>query len=139
VDPGGGVAACGQPLDAGVPVAADPGGLGVTWSLVSGPAGATMDGQGRLSWTPPVASVAPGAFVVRATNSAGSDQAPAVVTVECADGRTFNTCGCGAEGGAPLVALAALAGLKALARRRRDQPLPLPLPSRDAQDSSESS
>jgi len=136
VDPGGGVAACGNALDAGTPLAADPAGLGVTWSLVSGPADAGVDGQGRLVWTPPVTSTAPGAFVVRATNAAGWDQARVIVTVDCPDGRTLSTCSCGAGAGAPFAALVAL---HLLARRRRRQRLPLPLPSRAAQESSESS
>ena len=115
VDPGNGAATCGQGYDGGVPVASDPIGLGVTWTLENGPPGATMDGQGRLSWTPPPASTDPGHFTVRATSSAGSDVATATVTVEC-EGRTLKTCGCGAEGG--LSALAALFALGAWGRRR---------------------
>ncbi|HZN95822.1 MAG TPA: PKD domain-containing protein, partial [Myxococcales bacterium] len=119
IHPGGGTATCGKALEGEAPVVADPAGLGVTWSLAVASPGGAVDSEGRLSWTPPAASSAPGSFVLVATGAAGSDRQAISVPVECPDSRELGTTcgGCGAGGGSPLLALAA-SGLLARARRR---------------------
>ncbi|HVE84867.1 MAG TPA: PKD domain-containing protein, partial [Myxococcales bacterium] len=118
VDPGGGAGTCGQALDAGTPVAADPANLGVTWSLAGAPDGGSVDDAGRILWTPPPGSTAPGGFVLVATNPVGSDQVAVTVPVQCDDSLELKTlCGCGSGG--PAAPLLALAGLWLLARRGR--------------------
>ncbi len=64
--------------------ATDPEGGALTYSLVSGPAGMTMDGAGLVTWTPTTAQGGAQAVTVRATDGGGmfADQAYSItVTV----------------------------------------------------------
>ncbi len=48
----------------------------ITWSLVAGPAGTTIDpSTGQVTWANPTAAGAPYTFTIRATNDAGSSDA----------------------------------------------------------------
>jgi hypothetical protein len=87
------------------------------WSLVSGPAGLTVDEEtGALSWTPAVRDRGEATARVRVENAAGADETDLALRVACSP-RYAIGCGCGAGSGSPL--LGALLLLAMSARRRR--------------------
>jgi hypothetical protein len=62
--------------------AVNPGAGTVTWSLIEGPAGMTINSQtGIVSWTSPVGSVTPYTITIQAQNPLGSDQESWQITV----------------------------------------------------------
>lgn len=107
---------CGAPLEVGLTASGDG---PVTWALVDGPRGLSLDAQtGALSWTPARSDVGAKVARVRAMAPASVAEVDVAIEVACAPRQLGLGCGCG-SGGELAVALAALAALAGLGRRRR--------------------
>jgi hypothetical protein len=86
----------------------------VSWSLSSGPPGASLDAEtGTLSWTASAADVGTVPLVVVAQGATSADSITVDLEVSCTPGRYALGCGCDSGTGA----LAFVASL--LLRRRR--------------------
>ena len=99
----------------------------LTWSLLSGPAGMTVDSGGRLTWTPPPGTSGQEVVRVKLFNDVGLVTRDLALQVSCdaapdagapATPKQLGVgCGCGALDGS--LALLALALIARTARRRR--------------------